>query len=291
MDGSDASGPVPGAGLRFSVVIPAYNEADFIGGCLRSLARQDFGGGYEVIVVDNNSTDDTAEIARSYGVTVVREEHPSVCRARQRGTVAAHGEMVVSSDADTRFDSGWLSRIDEVFNADEPLVAVAGPCRYFDGPWWGRVYARVLFEVVNLVRRLTGRVLYVSATNIAFRKSAWIGYDQAATQGGDELDLLRQLHARGKVTFDPANPTFTSARRLNEGLAYNLVVSCLFYYFLAHTVNRLFGRTIIGTAPAFRATTRPTALRRRLGHLLAGSVSVALFITAGLLMAEIMEGR
>jgi glycosyltransferase involved in cell wall biosynthesis len=292
VNGSDAPGAAGcGSGLRFSVVIPAYNEAGFIGDCLRSLARQDFGGGYEVIVVDNNSTDDTAEIARSYGVTVLHEEHPGVCRARQRGTQAAAGGIVVSSDADTRFDTAWLSRIDKAFQADATLVAVAGPCQYPDGPWWGRTYARALFEVVNLVSRPTGRVLYVTATNIAFRKGAWTGYDQTATQGGDELDLLRQLRARGKVAFDPANPTFTSARRLNQGLAYNLVVSCLFYYFLAHSLNRLFRRTMIGTAPAFRGTMRPTAPPLRLGHLLAGSVSVVLFIAAGLLMTEMMEGR
>jgi glycosyltransferase involved in cell wall biosynthesis len=291
VSGSDAPGPGGGSGLRFSVVIPAYNEADFIGDCLRSLARQDFGGGYEVIVVDNLSTDATAEIARSYGVVVLPEEHPGVCRARQCGTHASVGEIVVSSDADTRFDSTWLSHIDKAFKSDASLVAVAGPCRYLDGPWWGKAYARALFALVHLVNRSTGRVLYVTATNIAFRKSAWTGYDQTATQGGDELELLRQLRANGKVTFDPANPTFTSARRLNQGLAYNVIVSCLFYYLLAHSLNRLFGRTMIGTAPAFRGTMRPTALPVRLGRLLAGSVSVALFVAAGLLMAEIMEGR
>jgi glycosyltransferase involved in cell wall biosynthesis len=292
VNGSDAPGPAGvGSDLRFSVVIPAYNEAGFIGDCLRSLVGQDFGGGYEVIVVDNNSTDDTAAIARSYGVAVVYEEHPGVCRARQRGTQAALGEIVVSSDADTRFDSGWLSRIDEVFTTDASVVAVAGPCRYVNGPWWGRAYARALFQMVSLTSRATGRVWYVTATNIAFRKSAWTGYDQTATQGGDELDLLRQLRAHGKVTFDSANPTFTSARRLDQGLAYNLVVSCLFYYLLAHSLNRLFGRTVIGTAPAFRATMRPIPQIQRVGHLLAGSVSVALFIAAGLLMAEMMEGR
>ncbi|EQD46200.1 Glycosyl transferase, family 2 domain protein, partial [mine drainage metagenome] len=47
---------------RFSVVIPAYNEANYIGATLASLARQDFPGAVEVIVVDNNCTDDTAEI-------------------------------------------------------------------------------------------------------------------------------------------------------------------------------------------------------------------------------------
>ena len=130
-----------------------------------------------------------------------------------------------------------------------------------------------------------------STTEITARATSALLTMAGSAGTGLLLDLLRQLRSRGKVTFDPANPTFTSARRLNQGLAYNLVVSCLFYYFLAHSLNRLFGRTMIGTAPAFRSTMRPIALRRRLGRLLAGSVCVALFIAAGLLMAQMAEGR
>ena len=73
--------------------------------------------------------------------------------------------------------------------------------------------------------------------------------------------------------------------------AYNVIVSCLFYYLLAHSLNRLFGRTVIGTAPAFRGTMRPTAIPQRLGHVLAGSVSAGLFTAAGVLVAEMMEHR
>ena len=124
---------------RFSVVIPAYNEAAFLGTCLQSLSNQDFDGAYEVIVVDNNSKDETSEIARAHGVKVVREENPGVCWARQRGTQLAEGEIVVSTDADTTFDPGWLSRIDRAFRQDPSLVAVAGPCRFMDAPIWGRV--------------------------------------------------------------------------------------------------------------------------------------------------------
>lgn len=284
-------GEVGGGRLRFSVVVPAYNEARFIGDCLESLSRQDFTGGYEVIVVDNNSTDRTSEIARAGGATVLWEEHAGVCRARQRGTLAARGEIVVSTDADTRFAPAWLSRIDQAFGGDTSRVAVAGPCRYLDGPWWGRVYARLLFEFVALVNQMTGRVVYVSATNLAFHKSHWSGYDARSTQGGDELDLLRQLRSRGRVAFEPRNPTFTSARRLNQGLAYNLVVSCFFYYFLAHGLNRLFARTVIGTAPAFRGIGRPKSLGQRLGHLLAGIGLAALFAGLGLLMTQLVEAR
>ena len=268
---TDAAGP------RFSVVIPAFNEERLIGGCLQSLARQDFTGGHEVIVVDNNCTDDTAEIARLYGAIVVREETPGVCAARHRGTLTARGQIVVSSDADTVFDAGWLSRIDRTFRQDPVPVGVAGPCRYPDGPWWGKVYARVLFEVVHLTYRVTGRVVYITATNIAFRKDAWSGYDLTGTQGADELGLLRQLRSRGRIAFDRGNPTLTSARRLTQGLAYNLVVSFLFYYVLAVTLNRATGRAVIGTAPAFRSDrSRPASRRYRLLGLTVAAAATAL---------------
>lgn len=105
---------------------------------------------------------------------------------------------------------------------------------------------------MNLVYRLTGRVLYVTATNIALRRTAWTGYDTHLTQGGDELGLLRQLRTNGLVAFDAANPTYTSARRLRRGQLYNVFVTCLYYYLLGYALNRLTGRRVLGTAPEIR---------------------------------------
>jgi glycosyltransferase involved in cell wall biosynthesis len=254
---------------RFSVVVPAYNESAMLGACLQSLADQDFTGTYEVIVVDNNSTDETRQIAMLHGATVVGEHHAGVCWARQAGTVAACGEIIVSTDADTTFDKGWLSRIDRSFTASGDYVAVTGPCRFIDAPWWGRLYAWLLFHAVYAISRVTRRVVYASATNIAFRSSAFKGYDTSATQGGDELGLLRCLRARGRIAFDLGNPCFTSSRRLRQGLAYNLAVTFLYYYVLGYCLNRLVGRPVIGTAPAFRPESRPASRGRR-------SVSIAL---------------
>ena len=59
--------------IRFSVVVPAYNEAAYLGRALDSLQHQDYDGTYEIIVVDNNSTDNTAAIAARYGVRLVKE--------------------------------------------------------------------------------------------------------------------------------------------------------------------------------------------------------------------------
>ena len=275
---------------RFSVVIPAYNEAEVLGDCLASLQEQDFPGPYEIVVVDNNSTDDTAAVARSRGVVVVREARPGVCRARQSGTQRATGEIVVSTDADTVFSSDWLSRIDRAFRDDPGRVAVAGPCRFVDAPWWGRIYAWALFRLVDLAARLTGRIPYATATNIAFRKSAWPGYDTRATQGGDELGLLRRMRSRGAMAFDVGNPVFTSSRRLYRGLAYNIVVTFGFYYVLGYALNRLAGRALIGMAPAFREPGRPRRSRRTLPGLLAFSARLAVVVIGGALAVH-LAGR
>jgi glycosyltransferase involved in cell wall biosynthesis len=282
----DGTEPSP----RFSVVIPAYNEAELLGSCLDSLQAQDFRDPYEIIVVDNNSTDATADLARSRGVSVVHEPKPGVCSARQSGTAAARGEIVVSTDADTTFGIDWLSRIDRTFRADPALVAVAGPCRFTDPPWWGRIYPPVLFAFVSLVASLTGRVLYVTATNLAFRKSAWPGYDTEATQGGDELDLLRRLRSLGPVAFERTNPTFTSSRRLKRGLAYNVAVTCLYYYVIGYAVNRLAGRRIVGMAPAFRGTARRHGkVRRKVREVASLSFGVAFCLMFGDLALHVAE--
>jgi glycosyltransferase involved in cell wall biosynthesis len=237
---------------RFSIVIPCFNEAGYLTDALLSLRKQDFDGEFEVIVVDNNCTDETAGIARDFGARVVAEPVPGVCNARQRGTEAARGEIVVSADADTVHSRDWLSRIDAGFRSDERIVAVVGPCRYADGPRWGRLYGRGLFAAVNGVYRLTGRAVYASATNIAFRRDAWTGYDTSLTQGGDELDQLRRLRRKGRVVYDHANPTHTSGRRLSRGFGYNVFMTLFVHYLLTYAVNRIAGRRVFGSAPAFR---------------------------------------
>jgi glycosyltransferase involved in cell wall biosynthesis len=259
---------------RFSIVIPCYNEADFISNTLISLKNQETTAKYEVIVVDNNSDDETAEIAKKYGARVIAEVQPGVCAARQAGTLAAEGEIIISTDADTIFSPTWLKTIDNDFNKNKQLVAVGGPCRYFDGPWWGKVYTHFLFGSSYAYSLIIGHPFYMTATNIAFKKSAWHGYDLTMMQGGDEVDLLHRLRQRGKVGFNNSNPTYTSGRRLSKGLAYNLFVTFLFYYLGAYYIDRIMGRNIIGSAPAFRKTNPGKAYPKLAVWLSLWSISV-----------------
>jgi len=243
------------------VVIPAYNEADYLPDTLASLAQQDCPGGFEVIVVDNGSTDATAAVAERAGVRVLHQPQRGVCAARQLGTLAARGELVVSTDADTVHPPGWLRRLSAQF--DDGVVAVAGPCRYTDPPWWAAVFPPLYFSALALGYSMTGRVGYVTATNLAFRRDEFPGYDTALTQGGDEVDLLRRLRRRGHVAWDAGNPVLTSSRRMDQGLTYTVLVSYGYHYAFNLLVNRVAARPLLGPAPAIRRADAVVSRRRR----------------------------
>ena len=238
--------------LRFSVVIPCYNEENYLGDTLASLKQQEFDGTFEIIVVDNNCSDSSSAIAKMYGARIVTEKRPGVCWARQAGTKAALGEIIVSTDADTIFTPCWLTKLDKAFKRNDNYTAIGGPCIYRSGPFWGKAYPKILFGAVYGYSKLFGHPFYITATNIAFKKSSWKGYDVNTPQGGDELSLLRQLKKEGKVAFIINNPVYTSARRLSRGLVYNIFVTLFYYYLCGYYVDRIFKRTVIGPAPAYR---------------------------------------
>ena len=96
------------------------------------------------------------------------------------------------------------------------------------------------------------RPYYISATNFAFKKSSWEGYDVLLSQGGDEVAMIRQLKSKGRIVFLLNNPTLTSARRLRRGMFYNIFVSFFYYYLAGYHINRIFKKEIIKPAPAYR---------------------------------------
>jgi glycosyltransferase involved in cell wall biosynthesis len=109
-----------------SVVIPALNEERYLGKCLESLMRQDYHHSFEIIVVDNGSTDNTVSIANSYGVNVISEFRRGAAWARQRGFESATSAIIASTDADTILPVNWLSQIDLLFRENRILPVTDG---------------------------------------------------------------------------------------------------------------------------------------------------------------------
>ncbi len=116
---------------RVTVFIPAYNEEKLIGKTLDLLKDQDYEGEYELMVVDNASTDSTAEIAGRSGARVIREEAKGNRFAVERGFAEAKGEIVVQTDADSRPTREFLRRILEPYS-DPNVVASGTRIKFFD---------------------------------------------------------------------------------------------------------------------------------------------------------------
>src|SRR5262249_13776339 len=133
--------------MRISLVIPAYNEETYLGGCLDSVLASG-GRFHEIIVIDNASTDGTAAVAAARrGVRVVHEAKKGLLAARQRGYQEATGEAVGYIDADTRMPKGWWELANDTLSSRPQVVALSGPARYWDAKPWQRVFLGFLWRV------------------------------------------------------------------------------------------------------------------------------------------------
>ena len=119
-----------------SIVVPARNEEKHIANCIESLKKQEYDGDYEIVVVDNDSNDNTSSIASCCGAKVVFCPVVGIVDARQVGVVAAGGNIIVQVDADTTYPSDWLSRIASSFKVHPEIVAITGAYQYLEPRYW-----------------------------------------------------------------------------------------------------------------------------------------------------------
>ncbi len=170
--------------MKLSVIIPAYNEAAYLGRLLTSLevARRQLGAGHEaeVIVVDNNSSDETASIARSHGAVVVTEAERRIAAARNAGARTARGEVLIFIDADNVASPNLLAAIAGAMEGGR--FAGGGVVTVRPDRWSvGIALTFAFFWLSGLVLGLSAGVIY--ATREAF--DAVGGFDPALYAGED----------------------------------------------------------------------------------------------------------
>ncbi|MGH7174812.1 MAG: glycosyltransferase family 2 protein, partial [Minisyncoccia bacterium] len=201
---------------KITLIISAYNEEKYIGECLDYVLRNSRGQFLEILVIDNASTDRTAEIAgQRPGVRVVREDTRGVTRARQRGYREARGEILAFIDADTRHPEGWYEKIVEEFSNDSELACLSGPYLYYDFPFWLRSLATFFWRAIAYpVSRISGYMAI--AGNMVLTKEALDkmgGFDTSIEFYGDDTDTVRRAKAFGNVKFSLSFVMPTSGRR------------------------------------------------------------------------------
>ena len=105
--------------MTFSIIIPAYNAADYLPQCLESIFSQNYTG-CEVIVIDDGSTDGTSEVLAKYPqVKVIRQENSGMATARNRGLEVAQGEYILFVDSDDFLADGALATLDKCLTGED----------------------------------------------------------------------------------------------------------------------------------------------------------------------------
>lgn len=221
-----------------SVVIPAKNEANTIGSLVNAVRDQRLQGTeIEVVVVDDGSTDCTAQVASEAGAKVIRLNGSgggNPARARNQGAAASRGDPIVFLDADCTPWDGWLSRLlaahdggIEVVGGSlglPPGLSPSARCDYYCG--WYHVHPR----------RRAGFVKHHPPCNLSVRREAFLataGFLELhpAAYAHEELQWQAELQSRGgRIFFEPAaavdhhnRPGFAQLLRRNYRWAYSAI--------------------------------------------------------------------
>ena len=204
-DRSEASGNGAGhieSNIRYSVIVPAYNAAHTIEPCLQALFNQSVPrDNYEVIVIDDGSTDNTAELADRYAVRLFRQSHAGPATARNLGAKLAAGKYLLFTDSDCTPTRNWIEEIVRPLEEDGKVVAAKGVYKTLQTGLIAR-FAQVEFEEKYAGLRRRQNIDFVDTYSAAFRRDAfWAGgaFDPTFAEASNEdTQLSFNLAAQGR---------------------------------------------------------------------------------------------
>ncbi|MEJ6490534.1 glycosyltransferase family 2 protein [Leucobacter sp. USCH14] len=185
-----------------SVVIPVKDDAELLRWCLAALAAQTRAPD-ELIVVDNNSRDDSARVAREAGAAVIPCETPGIPAASATGYNVATSDYVLRLDADCVPDATWIAALAAVLDARPDVAVVTGSAHFIDGPRPLRRVAAAIY--LGMYVATTAPALGhtpVFGSNLGFRRSAWLAVrDEVHLRSDihDDLDLAYHFGERHRI--------------------------------------------------------------------------------------------
>lgn len=185
-----------------SVVIPAYQSADTIAETIEACLNQDYPN-VEVIVVDDGSTDETAQIVQAYPVHYIHQKNAGPATARNLGWIATSGDIVCFTDADCIPARDWVSNLMAEYTADD----IAGVGGTYDIVNRGSLLAACIHEeIVERHLAMPRYVNYLGSFNVSYRRTILEqagGFDTSyRVASGEDNDLAYRVIKLGhKLVF------------------------------------------------------------------------------------------
>lgn len=188
--------------MKFSIIIPAKNEELNINFCLEALGNQNLlNGEYEVIVVDNGSSDATVSIVKKYGFSVYIKPDISLSGLRNFGASVASGGILVFLDADCIPDVNWLNNAAIALDDTEVGCTGSTPVAPEYGPWVEQVWS-------SFRTRRKGRcfVSWINSSNFIVRREHFrsVGGFNTKVKTCEDVDICMRLNKICKIVFDPS---------------------------------------------------------------------------------------
>lgn len=228
--------------LTLSIVIPVFNEQNHIKACLTAIAAQTVMPD-EVIVVDNNSTDETAGITRQFPfVKLIREKKQGVLYAKNKGFDLATGDIIGRIDADSLLPPRWVEIVKREMS-DGSHAAVTGPVNYYDMPFSETNY-HLDHWMRSSIYNWSPKSPFLFGSNMAIRRSVWMIIKSrlcSDTYMHEDLDLAIHLHKTGfGILYSRRLLAGASGRRYNDSpLRFYKYISMYRQTYLRHGLHSL----------------------------------------------------
>lgn len=220
--------------MKISLVIPTYNEEKYLPKMFRSLEDSSVMPD-EIIVVDDQSTDRTREIARDFGAEVIVVDRRNIGYARKVGMLVAKGDILVSGSADMIVDRYWLENLTTPIKIgfDMSFGRIDIDSDYHIDKWFAKalnLYAGLSFRWLGLV--------WASGDNISMSRRFYhkiLGFRDLKI--GEDIELIRRALGRGKVYYANDAVIYTSDRRVRKWGRIKFFLYYLFSYIMLNSGN------------------------------------------------------
>jgi len=209
--------------MLISVVIPCYNEEKVIAACLTALVNQITSYSFEVVVINNNSTDQSAEIIKRFqdilNLKIIQQKKKGRGPARKTGFEYAKSDIILSTDADTIVPINWIDTLvnNLILNKN---IAVTGSSKIVDCGW----FANTIFNFIQPISMKFYRIFmghyWLSGFSFGIYKNIYKksgGFDENIN-GLEDIDLSFKVSKIGIIKYIPDIPVIFSGRRFSKGL-------------------------------------------------------------------------
>ncbi len=202
--------------MKVSIVMPTLNEEKLISKSLESLRNQNCDYDIELIIVDSYSKDRTLKIAKNYADQILFTPPGIIAAAREKGSRAATGEVIVSSGADNIYNSRWLSELIKPIESGK-AIASAGRLIPKNANALERIFSSAFLSPFSGFSLSLGIPL-VAGESMAFLKSSYqkAGGFRTDLVTGEDINLIKRFMDLGEVSYCPDSIAYVSTRRIRE---------------------------------------------------------------------------